>query len=125
MGKPVRSRRIIALIAAYVVALQALLLPLSVAAGSPFTNGLCASSAGTTQQKPVSHQTGCPCAAGCGMQCCAQGLAGALQVAIVPALSQSYALAAAPVLAPAMRAFERRPQIPRAPPTALTPSFLP
>jgi hypothetical protein len=118
MGKPVRSRRIVALIAAYVVALQALLLPLSVAAGSPFINSLCASAAGTTQQKPISHQTGCPCAAGCGMQCCAQGLAGAPQVAVAPAMSQSYVLVAAPVLAPAVLTSERGPQIPRAPPAA-------
>jgi hypothetical protein len=118
MGKPVRSRRIVALIAAYVVALQALLLPLSVAAGSPFINSLCVSSAGTTQQKPLSHQTGCACAAGCGMQCGAQGLAGAPQVTVAPALSQGYVLTAAPMLASAARAFERHPQIPRAPPVA-------
>ncbi len=118
MGKPVRSRRIIALVAAYVMALQALLLPLSVAAGSPFINSLCASSAGSTQ-KPLSHQNGCPCAAGCGMQCCTHhGLAGAPQVTVAPALSQSYAMLVAPMLAPATRAFERRPQIPRAPPAA-------
>ena len=36
MSESIRSRRVIALFAAYVVALQALLLPLSVAAGSAF-----------------------------------------------------------------------------------------
>jgi hypothetical protein len=118
MRKPVRSRRIIALIAAYVVALQALLLPLSVAAGSPFINSLCVSSSGTTQQKPLNHQTGCACAAGCGMQCSAHGLAGSPQAAVAPALSPGYAMAAGPALAPTVRTFERGPQIPRAPPAA-------
>jgi hypothetical protein len=40
MPRPKRS--IIALIAAYAVALQALLLPLSVAAAGPFATALCA-----------------------------------------------------------------------------------
>lgn len=115
MRKPVRSRRWVALLAAYAMALQALLLPLSVAAGSPFVNSLCASSNGGTQQ-PAGHQTGCPCAAGCGMQCHAHGLIGSPQLTVAPALTRAYTMAVAVVLAPAERVFERRPQIPRAPP---------
>ena len=54
------ARRSIALAAAYVVALQALLLPLGLA-GSALAGAHCAPGA------PAQHQSdGCPCAAGCG-----------------------------------------------------------
>lgn len=118
MRKPLRSQRWVALFAAYAMALQALLLPLAVASGSPFVNSLCATSSHGGTQQPAGHQTGCPCAAGCGMQCHAHGLAGAPALTLTPALTASYVLAAAPTLAPAERAFEHRPQIPRAPPVA-------
>jgi hypothetical protein len=108
---------LVALFAAYAMALQALLLPLSVAAGNPFVNSLCASSSGGTQQ-PAGHQSGCPCAAGCGMQCHGHGLVGATQPTVIPARTLAYAMTATAVLAPAERMFERRPQIPRAPPAA-------
>src|SRR5664280_1467642 len=45
MSESARTRRVIALAAAYVVALQALLLPMSVAAGGPFESSLCAAAA--------------------------------------------------------------------------------
>ena len=75
MSRRSRTLRFIALFAAYVVALQALLLPLSVAVGGTLDLTPCAAatSAGSTQT-PASHQTGCPCAAGCGMQCCVHAL---------------------------------------------------
>jgi hypothetical protein len=67
MSKSLRCRHVIALAAAYVVALQALLLPLSVAAGSPFHSSLCAAAAATDGlPQPTGHDGGCPCAAGCG-----------------------------------------------------------
>ena len=65
------ARRSIAILAAYVVALQLLLLPLAVAAGSVVSGVHC------TADQPAQHQAhGCPCAAGCGSGCCAQALVG-------------------------------------------------
>ncbi|MBS0248533.1 MAG: hypothetical protein JSR61_18100 [Proteobacteria bacterium] len=70
MSKSVCSRRLIALAAAYLVAAQAIVLPLSVAASSPFLNALCVSSSGGAGHGPAGTDGGCGCAAGCGMQCC-------------------------------------------------------
>lgn len=100
------------------MALQALLLPLAVAAGSPFVNSLCATSTHGGTQQPAGQQTGCPCAAGCGMQCHTHGLADTPQLTVTPAATASYVVTAAPILVPVERSFERRPQIPRAPPAA-------
>jgi len=117
MSKAVRSRRIVALVAAYVVALQALLLPLSVTAGAAFSSSLCAASA-EGSQPPSNHETGCPCATSCGMQCCGQALIGPQQVVIALALPQARALTAAPAIEPIVRPAGRDPQLPRAPPAA-------
>jgi hypothetical protein len=97
-----------------VVALQALLLPLSVASGAAFSAGLCAAEGAP----PASHhETGCPCAAGCGMQCCGLALIGPPQVVVAVALTQGLALITpAPALAPVVRPAGKGPQIPRAPP---------
>jgi hypothetical protein len=115
MRKTAPSRRVIALVAAYVVALQALLLPLSVAAGPVIGDTRCSASAGQTQS-PAGSDTGCPCAAGCGMQCCAQSLAGSPQVSV--AISPTFAWVSMPasVLEPVVRLAKMRPQAPRAPP---------
>ncbi len=75
MRKPAQRRRFLALLAAYVVVLEALLLPLSVAAGAVFDAALCTASSSENAQPP-GHDSACACAAGCGMQCCAQALAG-------------------------------------------------
>jgi hypothetical protein len=76
MVRTIFSRRLIALLAAYVVALQALLLPLTVAAGASFDPHLCAASASADgAPAPAGHDNGCGCAAGCGLHCCAQTLA--------------------------------------------------
>jgi hypothetical protein len=115
MSEIARTRRGVALIAAYVVALQALLLPLSVAAG-PFAGSLCASVNGSPS--PVSHEQGCPCAAGCGMQCCAQTLAGPPQIVIALGPTRTIVIAPAPVIQPVVRVTERGPQVARAPPVA-------
>lgn len=106
----------IALAAAYLVVLQTLLLPLSVAAGSPFLGVLCTSSVSQPAGQPAKPGMACPCAAGCGMQCCAEALA-----APAPALAErlpanAYIISAplspvAVVLTPT-----RSPSIPRAPP---------
>jgi hypothetical protein len=117
MRKSVRSQPIVALVAAYVVALQALLLPLSVAAEASFASSLCAASAEGSQPSS-SHESGSPCAAGCGMQCCGQALIGPPQVAIARPLTYARTLTLAPALAPFVRPAAKSPQIPRAPPAA-------
>lgn len=117
MSRPVRSLRALALIVAYVVALQGLLLPLSLAAGR-FAPSLCASVTSVAgSQTPGSHDTGCPCAAGCGMQCCAQTLASPPQVISVKlGLTRVSAMMPAPALTPTVRSAARSPHVPRAPP---------
>jgi hypothetical protein len=113
-----RSRRIVALAAAYVIGLQALLLPLSVAAGGMFVP-LCSGQASVgTAQTPLGHDNGCPCAAGCGMQCGVHALAGPPANVIafgafgVASQLPPLAIVAAPPAA------EHRPQLARAPPAA-------
>src|SRR5664279_2105946 len=119
MSKSRCSRRIIALIAAYVVALQALLLPLSVAAGSPFESSLCAAAASVDHApSPAGHDGGCPCAAGCGMQCCLQTFVSPTQTMVVFDLTRAIAMAPAPAIDPVIRVADRSPQVPRAPPAA-------
>lgn len=118
MSESTRSRRVIALFAAYVVALQALLLPLSVAAG-PFKATLCAAAMSDDgSPTPAGHDSGCPCAAGCGTQCCVQTLAGPPVVAVMLDLTCAIAMAPAPAIEPIFRVADRSPQIPRAPPAA-------
>jgi len=117
MNKLTRPRRLIALAAAYVVALQALLLPLSLAAASPFGTSLCAAAASAHgSSPPAGHDSGCPCAAGCGMQCCVQALAGPPPGAITIFLTRTIAMAPEPASAPVIRLDYRSPQVPRAPP---------
>ena len=118
MSETARTRRGVALIAAYVVALQALLLPLSVATG-PFAGSLCASAGVTSgSPSPVSHEQGCPCAGGCGMQCCAQTFVSPPQVVV--AFGGTHFVTLTPPLAfvPVVRMTERGPQVARAPPVA-------
>jgi hypothetical protein len=119
MSKTVRARQITALVAAYVVVLQALLLPLSVAAASPFKTSLCAAAMSANGvPSPASHDTGCPCAAGCGMQCCAQTLAGPAQITVTCGATCAVSMTPAPATEPVIRLADRSPQIPRAPPVA-------
>ena len=115
MRESSRVRVSIALIAAYVVALQALLLPLSVAAAGPFAAALCVSHAGNSA--PV-NPSGCPCAAGCGMQCCAHTLA--VPTPAVIGAGQTYAGVMLPEirLAGVVHPVRHCPHIPRAPPLA-------
>ena len=119
MGEFFQSRRLVALAAAYVVALQALLLPLSVAAGSAFDSSLCiAATSVDGSPSPASHDTGCPCATGCGMQCCMQTLAGPPPVMVALSLTRAIAMPPAPAIEPVIRLADRSPQVPRAPPAA-------
>jgi hypothetical protein len=118
MSHTLPSRRIVALIAAYVVALQALLLPLSVVAGAPDAS-LCASAASASAQYPGGgHATGCPCAAGCGTQCCVTAIAGPPQTIAILAPVSIAKLAPAPVAASDARPDRHSPQLARAPPAA-------
>lgn len=107
------TRRIVALIAAYVVALQALLLPLSVAAGSPFQASPCSEASGGA---PVQHDTGCPCAAGCGMQCCVQSLLGPPQTGVALHRTGVTVVAQPVMFVSVVRIAHRSPHSPRAPP---------
>jgi hypothetical protein len=109
----------LALAAAYVIALQALLLPLSIAAGGQFGSSLCTASASVEgQTTPGDHDSGCPCAAGCGTQCCVQSMAGTPQFTFSPVHSRVIAMAPLPAVSPGFHFDGRRPQIPRAPPAA-------
>jgi hypothetical protein len=119
MSESARSRRVIALAAAYVVALQALLLPLSVAAGGPFELTLCATGASVDgSPSPAGHDSGCPCAAGCGSQCCVQTLAGPPQVTVAYRQTRFSVFAPLPSIEVAIRPVIRGPQFPRGPPAA-------
>ncbi len=117
MSKPLRARRVVALVAAYVVALQALLLPLSLAAAGLLQSSLC-SEATSAGGSPAKHETGCPCAAGCGTSCCAQTLLGPPQITVALGPTRAVAIGPAYAIAPVVRLADRSPQIPRAPPAA-------
>jgi len=105
----------ITLIAACVVALQALLLPLSVAAAGPLVTTLCTSGARTDSQEPV-NQTACPCAGGCGMPCCVHALTAPTPVVIGAAQAHAGAMVPEVRLAGVVRQVSHHPHIPRAPP---------
>ena len=75
----------IAVAAAYLVALQALILPLSLpAAAAAYAGGLCVTTLDGSAPPPAGQDHGCPCAASCGMQCHAPAL-GAGAAASLPA----------------------------------------
>lgn len=116
MSKRVRSRRLLALFAAYVVALQGLLLPLTVAAFAAPEMVLC-TSAGEAGHQPAGHDTGCACAAGCGMRSCAPPLAAPpSHDVIVWRTAPSAVIAPLPAILIAVTASEVTPHSPRAPP---------
>ena len=106
-----------ALAAVYVIVLQALLLPLSVAAGNPLAGALCLSASGETPS-PAHQDSTCPCAAGCGMQCGTNLLAPPQAHALAPRLTRGHAMTAAASPTPAARHPAKGPQNPRAPPAA-------
>jgi hypothetical protein len=115
MSQTKSARRVIALIAAYVVALQALLLPLSVAAGTPLQTSICSE---TANGAPARHDAGCPCAAGCGMQCCAQSLLAPPQIGLVVHRTGAIVVAPPVTFDSIVRLAQRDPHSPRAPPSA-------
>ncbi len=111
-----RSRRLIALLAAYVVALQGLLLPLTLVAYAAPESVLCTTTGPETPQ-PAGHDTGCACAAGCGMQCGASTLAGPPAQALIAARTAD-AIVTVPLLSVrvAILSPDGTPHSPRAPP---------
>ena len=111
-------RRIVGLFAAYVMGLQALLLPLSVAAGGVFGPVLCSAHVSVgNAPSPFGQDNGCTCAA-CGMQCGAHSLAAPPQTVIAFGLLGAGSLLPPPTMAPAPRPAWRSPQRARAPPAA-------
>ena len=117
MRNPARGRPVIALIAAYAVALHGLLWPLALAAGHPLQASLCTEVSATTgTPAPAGHDNGCSCAAGCGMQCCVQTFVGPPQSIVVLNLTRAVAMTPAAVFAPVVRLADRSPVVPRAPP---------
>lgn len=108
-------RRICALLAAYLIALQSLLVPLSVPAGASFDGSLCGAASTNTSRVPGSHDSGYPCAAGCSMSCCAQALDGLPRV-IAWEATEARTPATPVIIAPPVRPAIKGPQIPRAPP---------
>jgi len=119
MNRTRRFRRIIALAAAYVIGLQALLLPLSVAIGSMPAGVLCLSggSAGGSPA-PVGGDTGCPCAAGCGMQCGVHALAAPPQSSLACASLGAATVLPPPAIEQVQQPTLRGPQRARGPPAA-------
>jgi hypothetical protein len=112
------SRRLIGLLAAYLVALQALILPLSMPAAAIHGAELCVTAPDGPAPPPAGQDHGCPCAVGCGMQCHGSALAaGTAESLPAPTFALAVLLAPPPVLqsrAPAARG----PQLPRGPPAA-------
>jgi len=113
------SGRVIGLLAAYLVALQALAMPLSMPPTAALGESLCLGGhAGDPAQHPAGHDQGCPCCAGCGLLCHAPALAGG---EADPVLAPPVRVAA--MVAPAAPAAAARPvihvaQMPRGPPAA-------
>jgi hypothetical protein len=112
-------RRLVALAAAYLIVLQVLLLPLSVTLGGGTDFSLCSSAASAaSSQSPANHQTGCPCAAGCGMQCCVHAFGGPPQAFLAIEPTPVDARPLPPALAPVVHLTVRTPQFARGPPSA-------
>lgn len=114
------SGRLIGLVAAYLVALQALLLPLSMPptaafAGAPGMLCLTGPSADPAQH-PADHDQGCPCGAGCGMQCHAPALAAAPPAGLAAPPSQVSAVSHPALRDVAPHRSVRVAQMPRGPP---------
>jgi hypothetical protein len=111
--------RVIGLLAAYLVALQALAVPLSLAPTATFGESLCVSEhSADPARQPAGHDQNCPCCAGCGLLCHAPALAGGT-ADLFPALR----LRAAVIVVPAPVAAAPRPavhfaQMARGPPAA-------
>lgn len=112
MSECIRPRRICALLVAYVVALQAILLPLSLAVGAPFINSLCGATTSDSSQGSGSPDAAYVCAT-CGVSCCAQALEQPPYILAVVA-REARPSAACSAFASPVHSPSRGPQIPRA-----------
>ncbi len=111
-------RRLIALVAAYLVAAQVILLPLSVAAASPMLSSLCVASSGGAGHGPAGSDGGCGCAAGCGVLCCAPGVLNTPPAEFRLPAQVLRVLAPVPTFDAGIHADNRGAHHPRAPPLA-------
>jgi len=111
------SGRVIGLLAAYLVALQVLAMPLSMPPTAAMGESLCLRGpAGDPSPHPAGHDQSCPCCAGCGLLCHAPALAGGIANPLpVPRLRVANVLAPAPFEA-APRPAVPTAQMPRGPP---------
>jgi len=113
------SRRLIGLLAAYLVALQALILPMSMPASAAAFGGLCRSAQrGVPARHPAGEHRNCPCCAGCGMQCNVPTLAAGASIALPPLGPWVVAELSPAFLPGAPIAAHRSPQMARGPPAA-------
>jgi ABC-type sulfate transport system permease component len=111
MSEYFRPRRVCALFVAYVVALQALLLPLSALAATSFGNSICAVASADN-----SKRSGNACGAVCGVACCAPALDVPADVIVAVLLRDARLFSVALAFATPVRSTPKGPQIPRAPP---------
>ena len=118
MSEYFRPRRACALILAYVVALQALLLPLSAVAGASLGNSLCVAASADNSKGSDSDERGYACGAVCGVNCCAPILDVPRSVVIAVDLGNARPLAPIFAFTKPVQSLAKGPQIPRAPPLA-------
>ncbi|WP_137045181.1 hypothetical protein [Pseudolabrys sp. FHR47] len=113
-------RRLLAVAAAYVVALQLVLLPLTLAAADPLSGPLCSQAAASAAvpADPLKTNTGCACAAGCGTQCCASSALAAPSFTHAVDRNPLWTVTPTLVFGSATLAQARSPHNPRAPPAA-------
>lgn len=113
------SQRLIALAAACLIAAQAILLPLSIAAANPLLSAICTSAPSGAGHQPAGSAGGCGCAAACGTLCCAPAALegpGAADVQATPAVVQ--VLGPAVAVAAGVRGDDCGSHHPRGPPRA-------
>jgi hypothetical protein len=83
MRRRLFNGRVIALLTAYLIAFQGVMLPLSLPPmAAAFAGSLCVTAhTDAPSQHPARHDQNCPCCAGCGMQCHQPGLADGMPAA--------------------------------------------
>jgi hypothetical protein len=118
MTESVHLRSILTVFAAHVIALQALLLPLSVAGALATGSGLCLSAASSRGGQPAHNQSGCVCGMGCGVQCCAQATLTPPQVDLARPVARQIELSQTHFDVPLFTPSNFGPHHPRCPPVA-------
>src|SRR5262245_19230236 len=113
MNRHFTWRQTCAIWVAYMLALHAALMPLSVPASASFSNSICSATTTNDVQDPGSGGTGDACAIGCG--CCPSHSINGVPAVIALELQVASCLQTLPMAAPTTAA-SRGPQIARAPP---------